>query len=86
MFKKGNVCACCGKKTGFGMQIARRGLAKKKGGVGIRITGSSKRRFQPNLQRVRAFIGGSVRRINVCTQCMRSNRVVKAYKIGKKKE
>ena len=36
------------------------------------------RRFEPNLQRVRAMIGGGIRRIRVCTRCLRSNKVVKA--------
>jgi large subunit ribosomal protein L28 len=36
------------------------------------------RRFEPNLQRVRAVVGGGIRRIRVCTRCIRSNRVVKA--------
>ena len=36
------------------------------------------RRFEPNLQRVRAMINGGVRRIRVCTRCLRSNKVVKA--------
>ena len=38
----------------------------------------SARRFLPNLQLVRAMIGGGVKRIRVCTRCLRSNRVVKA--------
>ncbi len=37
----------------------------------------TKRRFMPNLQRVRAVVDGSVRRIWVCTQCIKSGRVVK---------
>lgn len=36
------------------------------------------RRFEPNLQRVRAVIGGGLRRIRVCTRCLRSNKVTKA--------
>ena len=36
------------------------------------------RRFEPNLQRVRALVGGAPRRIRVCTRCIKSNRVVKA--------
>jgi large subunit ribosomal protein L28 len=36
------------------------------------------RRFEPNLQRVRAMINGGVRRIRVCTRCLRGNKVVKA--------
>jgi large subunit ribosomal protein L28 len=36
------------------------------------------RRFEPNLQTVRALINGAPRRVRVCTRCLRSNRVVKA--------
>ena len=36
------------------------------------------RRFEPNLQTDRALIDGGVRRIRVCTRCLRSNKVVKA--------
>ena len=36
------------------------------------------RRFEPNLQRLRANIGGTVRRVRVCTRCIRSNKVTKA--------
>lgn len=40
------------------------------------------RRFEPNLQRVRALINGGIQRIRVCTRCLRSNKVVKAGKAG----
>jgi large subunit ribosomal protein L28 len=36
------------------------------------------RRFEPNLQTVRAIIDGASRRIRVCTRCLRSGKVVKA--------
>jgi large subunit ribosomal protein L28 len=36
------------------------------------------RRFLPNLQTVRAVVNGGVRRIRVCTRCLRSNKVTKA--------
>lgn len=36
------------------------------------------RRFEPNLQTVRAVINGGVRRIRVCTRCIRSGKVIKA--------
>jgi large subunit ribosomal protein L28 len=38
----------------------------------------SPRRFEPNLQRVRAMVNGGIRRLRVCTRCLRSNKVVKA--------
>ena len=52
--------------------------------VGNRISHAhnvNKRRFNPNLQRVRASINGSAaKRIMVCTNCIKSGRVVKAPK------
>jgi len=36
------------------------------------------RRFEPNLQPVKAIINGTVRRIRVCTRCLRSGKVIKA--------
>jgi large subunit ribosomal protein L28 len=71
------VCDFCGKRTESGGSIARRGLPKKKGGVGLRITGRSKRKFQPNIQRVRALIDGDVRRVKICTRCLKSGKIVK---------
>ncbi len=72
-------CAVCGKGALNGSSIARRGKAKKEGGVGKKITGVTKRRFYPNLQRVKArFPNGSVRRIRVCTGCLSAGKVLKA--------
>ncbi len=71
------TCAICGKQPHSGNKISRRGLAKKKGGVGKRVTGVSKRTFLPNLQKVRAVIDGEVRSIRVCAKCIRSGKVVK---------
>jgi large subunit ribosomal protein L28 len=36
------------------------------------------RRFEPNLQTVRALVNGAARRLRVCTRCLRSGKVVKA--------
>lgn len=71
------VCEICGKRPHSGNTISRRGLAKKKGGVGKRITGVSKRTFLPNLQKVRALIDGKVKTIRVCTKCIRAGKIVK---------
>ena len=38
----------------------------------------SKRRQYPNIQQVRARVGGGTRTIAVCTRCLRSGRVAKA--------
>ncbi|MEK6634946.1 MAG: 50S ribosomal protein L28 [Planctomycetota bacterium] len=72
------VCVICGKKTEVGNQIKRRGLAKWKGGVGRKITGKTKRKFKPNLQRVKANVDGTIKRIKVCTRCISAGKIVKA--------
>jgi large subunit ribosomal protein L28 len=38
----------------------------------------TKRRWNPNIQRVRAMIGGSPKRVNVCTGCIKAGKIVKA--------
>jgi len=71
------VCQFCGKKTQVGRSYSRRGLAKAKGGVGIKTTGITNRTFKPNIQRVRAKIGTSVFRVKICTDCLKSGRIEK---------
>jgi large subunit ribosomal protein L28 len=70
-------CEICGKKTTVGHAYAYRGLAKAKGGNGRKVTGKTKRKYHPNLQRVRALVKGSVQRIRVCTRCIKSGKLVK---------
>ena len=72
------ICYICKKGTVAGRTITRRGLAKKKGGVGKKITGITIRRFLPNLRTVRAVINGNVKRIRVCTKCLKAGKVTKA--------
>ncbi|MBU1062152.1 MAG: 50S ribosomal protein L28 [Candidatus Omnitrophica bacterium] len=72
------ICEICGKGPIAGRSISRRGLAKKKGGVGKKITGVTKRRFLPNLQTVRVILKGSHRRIKVCTSCIKAGKIQKA--------
>ncbi|MEG0832262.1 MAG: 50S ribosomal protein L28, partial [Acidaminococcaceae bacterium] len=38
----------------------------------------TKRTWKPNIQRVRAVVEGSTRRLNVCTRCLRSGKVTRA--------
>jgi large subunit ribosomal protein L28 len=71
----GKQCEICGKKPAVGNQYTRRGKAKYLGGVGRKVTGCSKRRFEPNLQRIQCQVGGSVQTLRVCTQCIRGGRV-----------
>ncbi|MBI4576774.1 MAG: 50S ribosomal protein L28 [Planctomycetes bacterium] len=70
-------CDFCGKRTASGYQVSRRGLAKRRGGVGIKCTAKSRRTFKPNTQRVRAVVDGVVRRVLICAQCLRSGRLTK---------
>lgn len=72
------ICYICGKRPVAGRHIKRRGLAKKKGGVGQRITGISRRRFLPNLQRVNAIINSKPKRVRVCTKCLKAGKITKA--------
>ena len=71
-------CEICGKTPITGKSIARRGLAKKKGGVGKKITGITRRRFLPNMQTVTAVSKGKKKRMKVCASCIKAGKVVKA--------
>ena len=73
-------CYFTGKKTKFGRSIARRGKAKYLGGVGRKVTGITKRRFKPNIQKVRAVVDGKVVRIRVSAKAIRMRLVVKPPK------
>jgi large subunit ribosomal protein L28 len=58
-------CEICGKGPAFGRNVSH-------------AHNVTRRRFQANIQSVRALVNGSVKRIKVCTRCIRSNRVTKA--------
>ncbi|MFO8033299.1 MAG: 50S ribosomal protein L28 [Desulfohalobiaceae bacterium] len=59
------VCSVCGKKPSVGYNVSH-------------ANNKTKRRSHPNLQKVRAQLAsGSVRRIKVCTRCLRSGAVIK---------
>lgn len=73
-------CFFTGKKTRSGRQIARRGKAKYLGGVGRKTTGITKRKFKPNIQRVRAVVDGKICRIQVSAKAIRMGLVVKPPK------
>ena len=72
------VCDICGKSKHVGGSITRRGLAKKKGGIGTHVVKNVKRTFSPNIQRVRVRTAHGVKRMRVCTSCIRANRIAKA--------
>ena len=59
------VCAVCGKGPTFGHSRSHSMVA-------------TKRRFEPNLQRVRILVAGVARRTYVCTRCLKAGKVEKA--------
>ena len=73
-------CELTGVGSIKGSHIWRSGKAKKKGGIGTHITAITKRRFQPNLQRVKALINGEVRYIRVSAKAIKQGLVTKAPK------
>ena len=50
------TCQVTGRGTQVGGSIARRGLPQKKGGVGLRTTGKTKRKFKVNVQKKRIWV------------------------------
>ncbi len=74
------VCFFTGKRTRSGRSIARKGKAKYLGGVGRKTTGVTKRKFKPNIQRVRAVVDGTVCRIKVSAKAIKMGLVVKPPK------
>jgi large subunit ribosomal protein L28 len=58
------TCSFCGKRPGVGNNVSH-------------ANNKTRRRWKPNLQRVRANVDGTVKRILACTRCIRSGKVVK---------
>jgi large subunit ribosomal protein L28 len=58
------VCDICGKKPSFGMSVSHSHRR-------------TKRRWDPNIQRVRAVVKGAPVRLHVCTSCIRAGKVTK---------
>ena len=58
-------CEVCGKKPQFGNNVSH-------------SNNVTKRRWNPNIQRVRALVKGAPRRVYVCTGCIKSGKIVKA--------
>ncbi|MFZ5643324.1 MAG: 50S ribosomal protein L28 [Bacillota bacterium] len=58
-------CSVCGKGVRVGMQVSHSHIR-------------TKRTWSPNLQRVKALVEGTPRRILVCTRCLRSGKVQRA--------
>ena len=80
------ICELTGKRPIKGSIIWRSGKSKKSGGIGTHITAITKRRFFPNLQRVKALVDGEVRYIRVTANAIKKGLVVKAPKRTWKKE
>ncbi len=59
-----SVCQLCGKKPSFGMSVSHSHVR-------------TKRRWNPNIQKVRALVNGSATRLHVCTSCIKAGRVTK---------
>ena len=59
------MCEICGKKPQFGNNVSH-------------SNNKTKRRWNPNLQSVRAVVLGAHRRVRVCTSCLQAGKVVKA--------
>ena len=75
-------CEVCGKRVQMGNRVETRGKAKYLGGVGTKITGISRRKFSPNLQRVKVSLpSGENKSIRVCTQCIRSGAIRKVVRV-----
>lgn len=73
-------CAFTDREMSYGNQKCYRGKAKYLGGVGKKITGSSRRKFKVNLQRVKCVVDGVVKRVWVSAGAIRSGLVVKPLK------
>lgn len=74
------VCHFTGARTQVGRRIRYRGKPKYLGGIGLKVTGISKRTFRPNLQSVRAVIDGKPCRVLASTRAIKQGLVVKPLK------
>ena len=72
------VCEICGKGVRVGSSIIRHGLAKRDGGIGLHTTGVTRRRFLPNLQRVRVKTAAGTKTQRVCASCIKGGKIAKA--------
>ncbi len=59
------ICHSCGKRPAFGQSRSHSRVA-------------TKRRFDANLQKVRALVDGAPRRVYVCTRCLKAGKITKA--------
>lgn len=68
------ICQLTGKRASRGYKYSIRGIAKKKKGIGLKVTGKTKRRFQPNLLKKRIWLASEKRFITVrlCAHALRT--------------
>jgi large subunit ribosomal protein L28 len=64
----------------MGGSISRSGKAKKEGGIGRHVTKVNKRRFTPNIQRVKVIENGTVKYVRVAASAIKKGLVTKAPK------
>ena len=58
------TCDVCGKRPGFGNAVS---FSQRR----------TRRRWNPNIQTVRTVVGGTPRKLNVCTSCLKAGKVVR---------
>lgn len=76
-------CEVCGKTAQLGNQMTIRGKQKYLGGIGTKVTGITRRKFKPNLQRVKvSTANGTHKALQVCTQCLRSGAITKVVRVA----
>jgi large subunit ribosomal protein L28 len=73
------ICAITGKRPHVGGRIIRKGVSKKSGGIGLQLVKVNKRKFRPNVQRIRVKLpSGQVKRLWVCTKAIKAGKIQKA--------
>ncbi len=59
------ICVVCNKSKASGFQISHSNI-------------KTKRRWRPNIQRIKIMLDGTPRRVNVCTRCIKGGKVKRA--------
>jgi len=77
------VCQITGRRTQRGNSIARRGLAKPKGGIGLKTTGVTRRTFKPNIQTKKIWVAelGCFVRVKLSTKALKTISAKGAYRV-----
>ncbi len=74
-----SICHITGKRPTTGSKIHRKGQSKKSGGIGTHVTTVTKRKFKPNVQKVRIVTAnGGVKRVSVSCKALKAGKVTKA--------